>query len=341
MKIRATITSTSAFMLIISFLNIKASPPDDGLPPYALKNDTVATLFGEGIISTRDDEFGGTFTSDGKTCFFSKSIPRFYLETICYSQFINGKWNTPEIAPFSGEYRSFDPTISPDGKKILFTSDRPVHEEKKSDFDIWMVEKTASGWSKPMRLDSPINSQYDEHFASMSSNGTIYFSSNRPGAVGGEGDADIYRCKLVNGKYSVVEHMNDSINSPSYLLDCTIAPDESFLLIGYYGRPDGYGNYDIFISKQVDGKWTGAKNLGPKVNSRFRDYSPRITPDGQYLFFTSERDFSQATRTSSYSYEELTNNFRSVLNGSGNIYQIELSALGIQPPRKTGEGKKK
>ncbi len=301
-------------------------------PSYAMSNDSTAVLFGEGFISTRDDEFGGIFTNDGNTCFFSKSVLHFYVETICESHFINGRWSTPKIAPFSGKYRNFDPNISPDGNTILFTSDRPVHGEKKTDYDIWMVNRTSKGWSEPIRLDSPVNTSYDEHFASMSANGTIYFSSNRPGATGGEGDADIYRCRLVNGKYSTVEHMNDSINSPSYVLDCTIAPDESFLLMGYYGRTDGYGSYDIFISKQTNGKWSAAHNIGPKVNTAFRDYSPRISPDGQYLFFTSEKDWSVKKHEVPYTYKEVTENFRSVLNGSGNIYEIKLSAIGIAPP---------
>src|SRR5215831_11667439 len=125
------LTTTFCILLIISgSFPVKAMPPDN-LPPYALKKDTTdAVLFGTGVISTRDDEFGGIFTDDGTTCFFSKSVPRFYLETICESEFKNGEWNTPQIAPFSGQYRSFDPTISPDGKTILFASDRPVNGEK-------------------------------------------------------------------------------------------------------------------------------------------------------------------------------------------------------------------
>jgi len=324
--------SALLLILVLTCLNGNASPPNDDSPPYAISNDTSAVLFGEGVISTPDDEFGGIFIDGGKTCFFSKSVPRFYLETICKSQFKNGKWNTPEIAPFSGQYRSFDPSVSPDGNTILFTSDRPVHGENKKDFDIWMVKNTASGWSEPMRLDSPINSSNDEHFASMAANGTIYFSSNRPGAVGGEGDADVYRCKLVNGKYDDVEHMNDSINTPSYVLDVTIAADESFLLLGYFGQPDGFGLYDIYISQQVNGTWKAIKNIGPKVNTSFRDYSPRISPDGQYLFFTSEKDWSAAKHSAPYTFEEVTSNFRSIMNGSGNIYEIKLTALGIRPP---------
>ena len=63
-------------------------------------------------------------------------------------------------------------------------------------------KKNENGWSEPIHLDTTINSQYDEHFASMASSGTIYFSSNRPGAFRGDGDADFYYSKLVNGHYA-------------------------------------------------------------------------------------------------------------------------------------------
>ncbi len=257
---------------------------------------------------------------------------RFYLDIICYSEFKNGKWQTPEIAPFSGQYRDFDPVLSPDGTKMVFTSNRPVDGQLRSDYDIWMVQKKPDGnWSEPVHLDTTINSSYDEHFASIASSGTIYFSSNRPGALGGEGDADFYYSKLVDGHYTAAVHLMDSVSTPSYELDCLIAPDESFLLTGAYGRPDGYGNYDIYISRKINGKWTPSKNLGPKVNTKFRDYSPRLSPDGKYLFFSSEKDFS-AQKKGISSYDELENDLHGTLNGSGNIYQIQLSSLGIPSP---------
>src|SRR5882757_1433345 len=81
-----------------------------GNAPYYHKdtlNDPI--LFGKGVITTSDDEFGGAFTPDGNTCYFSKSVLRFYIDVICFSQFKNGKWQTPEVAPFSGRYRDFDP----------------------------------------------------------------------------------------------------------------------------------------------------------------------------------------------------------------------------------------
>jgi len=297
--------------------------------PYA-RHDSLSqpALFAEGVITTKDDEFGGTFTPDGQTCYFSKSVLKFYIDVICFSLFKDGKWQTPEVAPFSGIYRDFDPVLSPDGTKMLFTSSRPVTGIEEAGYDIWMVEKTATGWSEPIHLDTTINSKYNEHFASMAANGTIYFSSDRPGAMGGEGDADIYRSRLVDGKYMPAEHL-DSVSSTAYELDCLVAPDESFILTGCYGRKGGYGNYDIYYSRNIKGTWSTSKNLGPKVNSRFRDYSPRISPDGKYLFFTSERDFS-ATQEQVKDYKELEKNLHSILNGSGNIYQIELSALDMK-----------
>ena len=86
---------------------------------------------------------------------------------------------------------------------------------------------------------------------------------------------------------------------------------------------------NIYYSLNKNGAWTGSKNLGPKVNSRFRDYSPRISPDGKYLFYTSEKDFS-ATQSQISDYPTLERYLHGVLNGSGNIYCIEIKDLDLK-----------
>ena len=299
-------------------------------PPYYVPGPVgEPRMFGEGIISTRDDEFGGAFTPDGNTCFFSMSVPRHYLYVIMTSHFDHGKWSTPEVAPFSGLYRDFDPVMSADGTKIYFASDRPVAGQPKHDYDIWVVERKGNGWGEPTNLGAPINSEDNEDFASVTKDGTIYFSSTRPGAMGGPGDSDLYRSRLLNGKYQTVEHLGKEINSEAFELDCFVTPDESMLFIGSIGRPDSLGNYDIYVSRNTNGTWSQATNLGPKVNSAARDYSPRLTPDGKFLFFTSERDFTMLPNRPRLTYAEMEKGLHSILNGSGNIYQIELSALGL------------
>ena len=65
------------------------------------------------------------------------------------------------------------------------------------------------------------------------------------------------------------------------------------------------------------------------MNTAARDYSPRFSPDGKYLFWSSERGISSTRPEKPVTYQELEKGMHSILNGWGNIYQIELSAIGL------------
>src|SRR5262249_14372643 len=84
-----------------------------------------AEMMGEGALSTPDDEFGGALSSDGKTIYYDVTVPPHYLYIMCESHLVDGKWQRPEVLPFSGQYRDSDPVLTPDGKTLLFASDRP------------------------------------------------------------------------------------------------------------------------------------------------------------------------------------------------------------------------
>ncbi|HLK67702.1 MAG TPA: hypothetical protein VKU19_29930 [Bryobacteraceae bacterium] len=300
-------------------------------PPYGSPTPiTEPRLFAEGVISTPFDEFGAAFGLDGRTVFFSRSVPRSNMYTICLSQFSHGRWSQPRVAPFSGRYWDFDPVFSPDGRKLFFSSDRPVPGQPKADqdFDIWVVEQTAKGWSAPQHLNANVNSDQDETFASVAANGTLYFTSARDG---GREHIAIYRSRLIDGAYAPAEKLKGTVNSPENgSLEVVVAPDESFLLLVPYGRADGFGSFDIYASYPRDGEWTEPKNLGPKINTRARDYSPRFSLDGRYLFWASERGFATDPTDHAFTYAELRRQMHTTLNGWGNIYQIDLSAIGLE-----------
>ena len=326
MKKQGWIAAAFAFLLLAvesrSWSSAKADRP--GRPPYAIDGlVSEPRLFARKVVSTPDDEFGGAFTADGKTVYFDKTVLRHYLYVICESHFVDGKWSTPSVAPFSGLYRDSDPVISPDGTKMYFVSDRPVDGKPKTDFDVWMVRRRGAGWGEPERLPAPINGDSGEYFASEASNGDLYFSSDR---AGGKGGLDVYRSHWIDGKYTEPENLGDAINTPNWELDCLIAPDSSFLLVGAIGREDSLGNFDLYVSYNREGKWTPVENLGPKINTPAREYSPRISPDGRYLFFTSEKDFVPAPLLKPMTADQFGRGLKSVENGGGNIYQIDLSA---------------
>lgn len=307
-----------------------------GLPPRSSAPADRPRLFGKGVISTGDDEFGGSFTPDGDTVYFSKSAPHSYRYTMLESHRANGRWTTPTVLPFSGRYSDSDPTLSPDGTKLFWSSDRPIADGRpKHDYDIWMVERTPAGrWSTPRRLPEPVNSDANEYAASMTRDGTLYFSSSRAAGI------QAFRSRRVAGAWSAPENVTRLIDqgdtsSVEWDLDVMVDPDERFIILGSI-RQGGFGNFDLYVSWNDDGKWTRAVHLPEPFNTRARDYAPHVSPDGRRLYFSSERGFSLDRLDHALDYRELTERLRSTLNGSGNIYEIDLAAMMAFRPANAG-----
>ena len=56
-----------------------------------------------------------------------------------------------------------------------------------------------------------------------------------------------------------------------------------------YGRIDGFGYEDLYVSWPVDGGWSEPMLLPAPVNSEANEGFPSFTPDGRFLFFASDR----------------------------------------------------
>jgi hypothetical protein len=275
-------------------------------------------MVGEGVISTTEDEFGAMPDRDWTVMYFDRSIPAHYHYIMYLSRFENGKWSTPETLPFSGQYRDSDPVISLDGKTLYFVSDRPAKGLEKNRFHAWAVERTAKGWANLHVLKGPVNEKGNTEFISLARNGNLYFTSDRNGA-----SFDVYRSRLLDGKYQEAENLGPAINDGRYTIEAFVSPDETYILLGSFAV-DGFGSADLFISYNKNGAWSKPVNLGQVINTRARDYSPRISPDGKYLVFSSEKGFPTDKREGPVSYEEFQEKTRSIFNGLGNIYRIPM-----------------
>ena len=72
-------------------------------------------------------------------------------------------------------------------------------------------------------------------------------------------------------------------------IDPFVAPDESYLIV-CQNLEDSIGTFDLYIYfRKPDGSWTESINMGEGINSSSFEARPYVTPDGQYLFFTSNR----------------------------------------------------
>jgi hypothetical protein len=285
-------------------------------------------LFAPGVISTGGFETHPAFAPDGRAVYFVKSTPGFTSWTICVSRLVNGKWAAPEVAPFSGQYSDADPFITADGAHLYFISTRPLEPGGAAkDLDIWVMDRSATGWGAPRRLPEPVNSSASEWFPTIAANGTIYFGSDRPG---GQGRNDLYRARLTQGQYAS-ENLGAAVNSATNEFEPLIAPDESFLIFMGGGRAGGRGGTDLWVTYNQSGTWTAPVGLGDGVNSPASEYSPAFSPDRTRFFWGSTRETIE-TGQRRVTYKELNERLSSPGNGLGDIYEMDATALHLQPP---------
>ena len=160
-------------------------------------------------------------------------------------------------------------------------------KELNDDPDIWFSERTGEGWSLPLNVGEIVNTEYGEGFISVAENGNLYFESNRPG---GFGDWDIYMAEKTEEGYNPPINLGEKINSEVNESDPYISPDESYLIFGSYGREEGYGSSDLYISfRRNNGKFGKPINLGDKINTQYLEHNPHVSADGKYFFFSSDK----------------------------------------------------
>jgi hypothetical protein len=351
MKIKQT-TFSFCSLLVCGLLVLPGALPSRAGGPAPVSYDLLPTkidrpqIFAEGIISTPGDEAGGVFSPDGKEFYFSKlnpttTFPRIGL--LCVSRWRQGKWTTPEVLPFSGRYLDLPPRLSPDGQTMYFASSRPAAGTKARVLRIWKSLKTASGWGEPELLAVPVNAPEDRSNwgASATKDGTLYFASDREQ----QGRPKIYRSRFVNGTYQEPEKLAAPINSEFGDYNPFINADETILFFVSAGDDPAAGHHregvlytggypysrgDIYFSRMVDGRWTGAVHLEHRVNTVFDEDYPALTPDGKHLVFSSERSPFTVPVARRLTMEQLEKELHSTLNGGGNIYTIPMVVLGIE-----------
>jgi len=283
-------------------------------------------IFSPDIISTHRNERDFTISPNGSEMFYSMVLPNNTLSVILYLRFDGYFWSEPLVTRFSGQYSDLEPAYSPDGKKLFFISKRPLNNEDESeDWNIWYIEYSDKGWSAPRPLGPEINTDGNEYYPSVTTDGTIYFTTQREDSYGGE---DLYFSKLKNNVYTTPVNLGESINMQGNEYNAFISPDESYIIFGSYGREDGLGNGDIYISfRNSDGTWRNSKNMGKGINSDKLDYCPFVTLDQKYLFFTSQRVDQALKITNRKNYGKVIQLADGIENGLGNIFWVEFNPL--------------
>lgn len=247
--------------------------------------EVSAEVFAPGVVSTDAEEWRIGFTPDGRTAYFGRSDDFFPISrqaTILQTHRRGGGWTEPRPAPFSGVHSDLDPFVTADGRRLFFSSIRPVDGQPRADVDIWMVERTRSGWGRPVNVGAP-NGPADELYPTVTADGTLYFASDRPGGLGG---FDIYRSRLGrDGRYQPAENLGAPVNTTGWEFNPAPLATGTLMVFASIDRAGGYGSGDLWWTARVGGRWTTPRNLGPAVNTSRDEYHPVLTPHLDRLYF--------------------------------------------------------
>jgi ankyrin repeat protein/glyoxylase-like metal-dependent hydrolase (beta-lactamase superfamily II) len=189
------------------------------------------------------------------------------------------RWTKPAVVSFSGRgslsFYDDVPFLTPDNRKLFFTSRRPLGSSNENKENIWYVERTPSGWSEPKLVSAEVNAMQLHWQVSVSRSGTLYFGGT---AEDSYGLADIYCSRYVNGEYTKPSNLGPIINSDNGEMMPCIAPDESFLIFYRVVRQ----RPSLYISfKAKGGQWLPPKMI-ERVSARV---GAVLSLDGKYLFF--------------------------------------------------------
>ncbi len=154
---------------------------------------------------------------------------------------------------------------------------------------IWYMQRKNDKWSTPRNLDLPVPVEKGLWFPNVSKKGQLYFGGALK-SIDSVGQGDMYAMNPKDKKIKLLKEFC----SQNEDWDPFAAPDESFILWAS-DRVGGYGGTDLYISfkNTESGEWGAPKNLGPTINTENYEVAPRITPDGEYLFFDRPINGSQ------------------------------------------------
>jgi Tol biopolymer transport system component len=308
-------------LTLLFFLISMASPAQDSIK--FISTDTPA-VFSPGIVSDGFSNRDMAISPDGNDLFYTLQWSYGLFSVIFHAQKQNGVWTKPETAWFSGRFNDLEPAYTPDGDRLYFTSNRPLKESEsgQKDYDIWYVQKKEKGWEGPFNAGPIINSEKDEFYPSISKNGNLYFTRDN-----GESIDDIFVSAYTDGKYELPKPLSDAVNSKGYDFNAYIDPDENFIIFSSYKRSDDLGGGDLYYSMRKNGAWQPAVHFGPEINSTSLDYSPYVSPDHKYFFFTSKKKLIDFPFPKAKTADEIKEMLSSYGNGNDDIYIMNFKIV--------------
>lgn len=201
----------------------------------------------EGELNTEFDEGIVAFSPDAQTMYLTKARRELNAPTsveIYTSTRSDAKWSAPVKFEITADTLSTfgHPAVSPDGEYLYFVSDMPGGYGGK---DIWRISLKERQGSL-VNLGPDINTEGNDDFPYVRSDGSLYFSSDGHPGMGG---LDIFRASAVGDPADLrweVENMGFPINSAGDDFGITFGKGEDGFFSSNRGDARGYDHIYSF-----------------------------------------------------------------------------------------------
>jgi Tol biopolymer transport system component len=184
------------------------------------------------------------------------------------------------------------PTVSANETELLFTSARhPTAPRGQQDIFVSRRSARNAPWSSPLNAGAMINDSLGDDFSLRLSNDgkALYFASNR--SLGfGKGDMYVATRASLEAPWSRAENLGPRLNTDAFEAFPTPSADGLTL---FFNRSTTFDSQDsdIWVSTRAhaDDEWNAPQRVSGAVNSERAEFSPALSPDGNRLYFASER----------------------------------------------------
>lgn len=181
-------------------------------------------------------------------------------------------------------------SVSSDELQLYFTRRDSVNPSSRGGEDFYFSnrETIENKWNKAVKMGPSINTPGDEGALTISPDGRFLLFAGCY-REDGFGSCDIYAAKILGNRVSEPVNLGPVLNTSKWETQPTLSTDGRTLYFTST-RPGGFGKSDIWSSKlQDNGDWSVPENLGNVINTKGSEMSPFIHPDGQTLYFSSDR----------------------------------------------------
>lgn len=242
-------------------------------------------------INSKNDDYAPVITPDQKQLIFSskrvrrQDIQNTANEDLFYSTNTDGYWDEAKSfgKPINSIYNEGSACMTKDGQTLYFTRcDCPSCH---GNCDIFVASKLKNGtWGNIRNLGASVNSSAWDSQPSLSRNeDTLYFASDR---LGGFGLSDIYfTYKLKNGRWAPAQNAGPIVNTRESEVSPFFHPLYQVLYFSSRGQLLNNGDFDIYKTYRINGRWQEPRNIGPLVNGKGSEYYFSIDSDSKNLYY--------------------------------------------------------